>query len=982
MPPSPDFGPLFAGLSDTLFSGGSPRVRATAASTPFLAALVRAMIEALPAKDDPLALADALILVPNRRAVLALVDAFAEELGGAALLPAIRPLGDLGDEPDVWGELAAQGAPAAIDPMRRRLELARLIRARDEAEGGVDDPVRALAFADELCDLLDGAAAGAAIDWSKLGALVEERAFAAHWSRSAEFLRIIGEYWPQRLAQEGLSDSAQARSMRLLSLADLWRATPPSGPVVVAGSTGSILATRTLMGVVARLPRGVVVLPGLDADLDDRAWAEADEQHPQFALKETLAALGVARGDVAMLGGTGDSDAEARRVLIREALVPAATTADWRKRLDAAGGPALAARGVRGMTLIEADNENSEALAIALMLREALNDGVSAALATPDAQLARRVAAKLARWDVAPLMSQGRLLQETPIGVLLALLAQLALDEAEPVEALGLLKHPLVMEDGDATAIVAFEHKALRGPRRFATLAALRAFATEKGLGVALVDKLARITQPLRALGAETTLSAAADAIAAAAEAAHRAGARVWSGVDGAAASRFLRTLIEYGAEAGAVSPHDAIRAFTHLLSEQQTPPARGGDPRIAILGPLEARLGGRDLMILGSLNEGVWPSPPREGAFLSRPMREALGLPSPDARLGLAAHDFAQLANARRVVLTRSLRREGAPTVASRWLWRLKTLLRAGESEHLLEPAPERDARVWAAALDRPAKMMRATAPRPKLGAAAFKRLTVSDVETLVRDPYAYYGKRILGLRSLDGVGIAPGYNVRGTAVHDAIEKLGDRADAQELRALIETELTTWGFAPERRAAIHARAGRAYEAFVAWMVERAAVARSVHQEQDGLLPLQAGAELFCRADRIDILHDGRATIVDYKTGAPPTHAQVRTGLAPQLLLEAAINAHGRFETIPQAPAESLVYWHFGGASPGAHTVDLEKDAAVAAEEALQRLEALLQEYRLGRVFVSKPHVQFVYRYGDYDQLARRKEWADQGEEE
>ncbi|MBI1186941.1 MAG: double-strand break repair protein AddB [Alphaproteobacteria bacterium] len=971
---------LFAQSDDPLFAGSAPRVCATASSTPFLDALVDAACRALDADARPDALMDALILVPNRRAVHALVDAFAARLGGAALLPAIRPLGDLGDEPDVWGDLAAQGAPAAIDPMRRRLELARLVRARDQAEGGVDDPVRALALADELCALMDSEASGEAVDWSRLRGLVSERAFAAHWERSAAFLDIIGAYWPRRLAEGGVMDPAQARSARLLSLAARWRAKPPSHPVIVAGSTGSIVATRVLMTVVARLPRGVVALPGLDVDLDERSWRAADAQHPQHALRETLKALGVARGDVRMLGGAADGDAAARGVLIREALAPAVTTADWRARLSEAGGPALAARGAQGLTLVEADNENAEAAAIALLLRQALEDGVSAALATPDAQLARRVAAKLARWGVQPEMSQGRLLSETPIGILLALAHALALDEACPVALLGLAKHPLTAFGREE--IAALEHTLLRGPRRHRSLADLPDLATSSLHGV--IDRLGAATAPLRALaGTErVSLGAAADAAAACVEAAARDGARVWSGVDGAAAARFIRTLIDHGDEIGALAPREAIRGFAALLAEQQTPPERGGDPRVAILGPLEARLSGRTLMILGGLNEGQWPSAPREGAFLSRPMRDAIGLASPDVRLGLAAHDFAQLANAPRVVLTRALRREGAPTVASRWVWRLKTLLRAAESEHLLDPTAENDPRAWAIALDRPQAVKRAAPPRPRLGAATFGRLSVTQVETLVRDPYAFYARRVLGLRKLDGVGIPPGYNVRGTAIHKAIERLDDAADAAALEALVEEELASWGFAPERRAAIHARARRAYVAFVEWMAARAQIVRSVHLEKKGELPLAAGALLTCKADRIDILPDGRATIVDYKTGTPPSHDQVRTGLAPQLLLEAAMTAHGVIETAPAAAAESLVYWRFGGAEPGAFVVDLKEDASIAAQAALANLEALLQRYRLGDSFLSKPHVQFLYRYGDYDQLARRSEWADQGEEE
>ena len=252
-----------------LFDGPAPRVRNIPASAPFLETLVGAIVAALP-KDDPFALADTVIFLPNRRASRGLVDAFANKLGGAALLPAIRPLGDIEDDPDVWGpEPLTLDVPPAIEPLRRRFELAQLVRARDVAEGGVSDPVRALAWADELCRLLDGAATVDKVDWSKLPTLVQGRDLAAHWKRSADFLEIISTYWPKRLEIDGLADPAARRAVLLQRLAQAWTQAPPQTPVIIAGSTGSVAATRTLMRAAAALPKGVVVLPGLDADLDE-----------------------------------------------------------------------------------------------------------------------------------------------------------------------------------------------------------------------------------------------------------------------------------------------------------------------------------------------------------------------------------------------------------------------------------------------------------------------------------------------------------------------------------------------------------------------------------------------------------------------------------------------------------------------------------------------------------------------------------------
>ncbi|MGE3143551.1 MAG: double-strand break repair protein AddB, partial [Hyphomonadaceae bacterium] len=453
-----------------LFAGPTPRVRAVPASAPFLDVFVEAMAGALWRADAPFALADALVLLPNRRAAQGLIDAFARKLGGAALLPTIRPLGDLDDDPDVWGaEPIELDIAPAIAPTRRRLELAALARARLRAEGGADDPARALAMADELCRLLDSAAAADAPDWAQLPHLVEDIDLAAHWKMSAEFLEIITVYWPQRLKAEGLADPAERRALVLDGLGGLWRSAPPERPIIIAGSTGSIAATRRLMRVVASLPQGVVVLPGLDSDLDDAAWNAIGPQHPQFALKETLAALGLARTQIASLGKE-TQHGHARRTLIREALAPADATADWLKRLESAGGGAMAKKGLEGAAILEAANADEEAAAIALLLREALETpGQTAAFVTPDAPLARRVGEKLQRWGVTPSASHGRALRETPPGMLLALLCDLARDSGDCVALAALLKHPLARfgltaEEG-ARLRPGLERLALRGPR-------------------------------------------------------------------------------------------------------------------------------------------------------------------------------------------------------------------------------------------------------------------------------------------------------------------------------------------------------------------------------------------------------------------------------------------------------------------------------------------------------------------------------------
>jgi len=984
-----------------LFEGPAPRLRATPASAPFLDVLADALVAALAAGGgekrtpqldlfaaggdarDPLALSDALILLPNRRAARGLMDAFARRLGGAALLPTIRPLGDpyADDDPDVWGaEAASDEIPPPIDRLQRRMQLAALIRRRDQAEHGVEDPARAIALADELAKLLDSAATVDRVDWGRLHTLVEERELAQHWASSAAFLDIVAKFWPLHLAEQGRSDVAAHGAQLRKALAARWRETPPQRPIVIAGSTGSIATTRELMAVVAGLPCGVVVLPGLDIDLDDESWALLGDQHPQHALKDTLTALGVDRREVPLLG-VETAQGLARRMLIREALAPPEKTADWLARLAGAGGAAFVASGARELRVLEAATEDEEAAAIALLLRETLErKEATAALVTPDAGLARRVEAKLARWGVAPEVSHGRPLRETEAGALVALLCELSRDAAEPVAFAALLKHPRVALGRDGAALATLEHKALRGPRRHRALADLEAlpdlaeWPRARGVVADAREALAPLTTLMAA--SAVTLGVFADALA---ETMERLAPRdAWRGRDGEQAAALLRDAIAYGAELGEMSPHAAPRVLMRLMEGRAVAPEPGGDPRVAIWGLLEARLQRRDVMILGGLNEGVWPAPAGDDPFLSRGMRDSLGLPSLDARIGLAAHDFAQLANAPAVVFTRALRRDGAPTLASRWLWRLETLAQGAQAA--LPRATE--VLAWARALDAPAKVAPAPPPAPRPPAdQRLTQISVTTVETLIRDPYAVYARRLMRLEALDPIGAAAGPAERGIAVHRAIELFGDGEDVRDLMRLLDEALQARGVSPERRAAERERLAASANTLIAWFRERRRPGLAVHREARGELQLDR-VKLTGVADRIEIA-DAQASILDFKTGVPPTDLQVQSGLSPQLLLEAAMLAQGAFPGVTGAQANELIYWRFGGADPAPRAVALAQGAHAAGLEALAALQALLAHYAdPASAFLSKPRVLKIRLYDDYDQLARRKEWADEKTDE
>ena len=955
-------------------------------SAPFADTLAKGLIEK--AGSDPLALADTVIYLPTRRAQRTFGDAFARALGGAALLPQFKALGDA-DEDELLFEAEALDLPPAIAPMRRTLLLAAMVRRWHAATGGEMGFAQAAALADGLAAVMDEIETQGA-DLATLDAFVPV-ALAAHWDRVRTFLLLLKDAWPNILKAEGRISPAERRNRALAALAQ--RVKTARGPIIAAGSTGSIPATADLLKAIAERPDGAVVLPGLDRELDAESWDTLDPGHPQFGMKQLLGRLGARREDVRDWDGCRDP---LRERVLREALRPAPTTDAWRAIADN-GQEGAIAEGVRGISLIEAADAAEEATAIALVLREALEaPGKTATLVTPDRTLARRVAGELRRWDVEVDDSAGRPLSHTPPGAFLCLLADAADSGFAPVPLLALLKHPLSTLGSEGAA---FREKAreldllLRGPRPDPGLDGVRAAIQREraDAGDSAQARLSRllywfadVASALKPL--ETALASSEakleDIVAAHLKAAEAlAGSALWTAEAGEVPSRFVAELIE-AATAIEVNTSAYAALFRKLASAKAVRLQRGGHPRVAILGPLEARLQSFDTIVLGGLNEGSWPRTPPADPWFSRPMRKALGLEQPERAIGQAAHDFAMLGAGPRVVLTRAKKSEGAPTVASRWVERLSQLtgglgLRT-ELHDVLKP--DVDYLALARCLDEAgtATPEKRPAPRPPV-AARPKKLSVTEIERWVRDPYAIYARRVLRLDVLDPLDAEIGPLERGNAVHKALERfvkehpgaLGDDA-ALTLIAIADQVFAAQG-TPKAALALW-RPRFAHAAF--WFVEKERELREAREtsltEIKGRWQVTPDFELSGIADRIDILHGGTAAIFDYKTGKPPTGKQIKAFLAPQLLLEAEMLAQGAFGDPRQA--EALIYvWFSGGREPGA----LEDVDVTLVPEAAARLKRYIELFAKEETpYLPRLRPLNVKYAGDYDHLARVREWS------
>ncbi|HTH17601.1 MAG TPA: double-strand break repair protein AddB, partial [Magnetospirillum sp.] len=650
----------------------------------FVDALARHLLAE--AGGDPLRLAEMEVLLPNQRARRSLREAFLRLSGGKPLLlPRLRTV-DAVDEGDTL--LFADGPldlPPAIPPVERHLLLTRLVMAMGSGRGGhAPSPDQAARLAAELAALLD-AVQIERVGFERLSTLVPED-YAAHWQVTLDFLKIVTEHWPTLL---GDRLDPQERVNRMLGAqARRWRETPPDTPIIAAGSTGSRPATADLMAVIMGLPKGKLVLPGLDLAMDEATWAALDDSHPQVGMKRLLDRLGVRRRDVRSLLPAPDPRA-ARSALLAEALRPAATCEAWRSLGE------FPVATLDGVSRLDAQGPREEAGAIALLLREALEtDGRTAALVTPDRTLARRVAAELKRWNLVIDDSAGRPLTNSEPGAYLRLLAEMVANDFSPHATLACLKHPLAAGAEDPARFRAMvrrlEIAALRGPRPAEGIAGLKAAAQDGKLRDWL-DGIAALLEPLvRVMAAET--ASLADLVRAHMEAAEALATdhmlqgplRLWRGEAGEALAQWAAELATAARSVGglfpAIPPRFYPALFDQLLSGQVVRQSWGSHPRLFIWGPMEARLQQADLMVLGGLNEGTWPGEAEADPWMSRPMRQSFGLPAPERKIGLAAHDFAQGFAAPRVVLSRAVRVDGTPTVPSRWLMRLDAVMTAAK--------------------------------------------------------------------------------------------------------------------------------------------------------------------------------------------------------------------------------------------------------------------------------------------------------------
>ncbi|MCP4185240.1 MAG: double-strand break repair protein AddB [Hyphomicrobiales bacterium] len=1005
---------------------------------------------------DPLLLSRTTVYLPTRRAVRSLRGEFSRLLGPkATFLPALRTLGD-GDEEDInpFLPLNTIDAPTrAISAVSRQLVLAKLVKRWVEMIGiqtrelfAEDDIIipsssaESIWLAREIASLIDQMETEE-ISWENLESIVPQKdEYANWWQLTLDFLKIAMKSWPEYLLQVNAHDPSTQRRLLLDIRTKQLQQKQPDGPVIAAGSTGSIPATARFLKAISQMDQGAVILPGLDTTMSDDAWLEilgenssanpsashvklgsfssGCEDHPQYGLAKLLCTLAISRDEVKVLGQP-IIDLAFRSQLTSIALLPSAITGQWRNLVSRFRNDDinLAANDI---TIIEAPGERQEALAIALVLRKQVeNPDCNAALVTPDRNLARRVTAELKRFNLKIDDSGGVALQNTSCVVFIRLMIAVTTQPPDPVTLASFVKNSFLgsnvdddikMPTGrlfelcllrDVIEIPApgrFEealtryYDALQDKSHIAHLVEnmddddwLNLFEFCKYLDQSLAPlvKSSALTGPVKLIGLCDCLLTSLKNL----NQAENKISKLFSGAAGLELSKLLEELSQSSYDNFSCRSDELLSVFDAIIAGRIVRTGDKTHPRISIYGPLEARLQPIDCVIMGGLNEGTWPQLHDSGPFLNRPMKTAMELATPERRTGLSAHDFEQLMASPQVFLTRSGRVDNAPTVPSRWMQRLTAIL----GKNLTATIKNRGNYFLKISdrIDQPTSVpirIERPCPTPAIIHRP-KGLSITEIETWIRDPYAIYAKRILKLLPLGSLGTVSEPAMRGTILHDvAADFVQNKIDPFDKKAqavflsFINRHLLNNKVPAHLKAIWMPRFIEIARDYIAFEQQQSKNIDTSYCEIDGKITLnQNGFRLRGRADRIDLLKDGSVQIIDYKTGLRPTIAMART-LAPQLALEGAMVLAGGFENIGSKIPSQLEYVRLrphGGfkQQPINNNANSAQELSIKKREELEQLIKRYNNPEQG--YLSRFAVEMAENIsGDYDHLARIREWS------
>ena len=932
-------------------------------------------------------LASVLFLVPNRRAYQSLISAFVRQQGlSPTILPQVVPIAEIDDDDVFFNSFDASVGDfnyqkKVISQEERLFLFTRLILSKP-ADFGLTQisMAQALNLAQDLANLID-TAYNQELSFDRLDTLVPEK-YATHWQDTLKLLKIITHFWPQILQERDAIDICEQRQKILYQQAQLWQDSKTNKNIVIAGVTASFPSIVCLMKVVSSLENGEIYFSGIDQTADDAYWESIDESHPQYELKELLNLLAISRHEVQDVVPPLRTS---REIFISEVMRPATVSNKWRqlehkiKDIEEV---------INHLQFIESPNQREEALAIALKMREILEiPEKTVALITYDRNLARRVALELQRFDIKIDDSAGIPLGLSPVGIYLRLIAEAAENIDSDIKFITLLKNPFTLIHHDAATIrkkiYDYEYF-LRNPKSTVSQELLDFVNSTKQklleLNI-LMNKNDVSFEEIFIKHLSLAEEFASSDVCSGKE-------LIWRGDAGIAAAKFSTKILENASFLGYLNGEDYLSVFCELINKDCVRSFYGTHPRLNILGPIEAKLCKFDYVILGEINEGIWPKPADADMWMSRPMKKDFGFSLPEKNVGILGADLCGFLSAENVIFTRAERIEGVPMKKSRWLLRMETVLKALDYD--IEDLKKNDITSLAKRIDFPQQYsaIQSPAPCPPVWSRP-RKLSASAVDLLVADPYSFFAKYILKLYTLDDLDISPDQRDYGSLIHHIIEEFNNLYpnimpdNAEEIiKNLGDKYFSEMQISPELKAFWWPKFLNTAKAFLI-QDERLNVSK-IHNEISGeieyVLP-KGNLKFTAKADRIDELKDGYINIIDYKTGNIPSRNQVLSGHALQLLLEGLIATKGHFSDINTKKIEKLIYWHLGQTVSTSNLLEIDLTEENLLEKCESYLLELMETFDFETTpYFSKPTPKYITKNMDYEHLSRIKEWSVQEE--
>ncbi len=909
--------------------------------TPFLKSLAKGLLK--DTLESPFELAKYLILLPTQRACLALQKEFVSQAKDRPLFfPRIMALADL-ENSELLLSTEASDLPPAI-PNWQRLGLFTQLILKFYRQQKSISPATASKLALELMSLVDEIET-TNLDFNNLKDIVSDN-FSAHWQITLNFLQILTTHWPLILAEKGMIEPAKRKRLTALALAKHWQNHPPTHPIIIAGTTGTVPATAELIKTLLSCPNGKVILPGLDKTAKDPV-----PTHPQYTLTQLLNYLGVEANDVTEWH-------------------PDDSNLSTQQFLSVCMGNTIPEIPVDySFQSIECESIQIEAKVIALIMRHHLETPKKTiTLVTPNLELARRVTAELGRWQLIPNTSHGLAIQQSVVGSFLLLTSHLT-NEITPSNFLSILKHPLCGKESRAQHIYnvrKLEVDVIRESNKPFKLADI--FEVDDSMKE-WAQALSESLKPLINLSQNTPLSITTLINAHKRVIEALAAQYAWQQEDGIAAKDFFDQLIANKEMFPSVTAQEYPEFLKSLMSHASPIHShRGIGSRLSILGALEARLNNADVMIVSGLNEGTWPAGAGVDPWFSQSMRKAFGLPPLERKIGLSGHDFCSTFSASEVYLTRSNSQNGSPTLPSRWWQRVHLFAKSKlESTQWLH---------WAQQLDATHSLSQKRTlppcPRPPV-AARPKKLSVTAVEKLMRDPYSIYARYILNLKPLNPLQIQLSGANRGQLIHHALD-LFAKGNDRTLEALLDCGRKAFRDY-SNDPIVYSFWWPRFERIAIYVMENLTTERIV-SEAIGEITISVGNiefNLSAIADRIDLTSEDSLRIIDYKTGSAPSQKDALNGYSPQLPLEGLIASYGGFGN-SITNVSDLSFWVLTGGEPAGEIVSL--NSAEVIENAEIGFKSLIEAFNDPETpYLACPTPNKAPVYNDYTHLERLWEW-------